>query len=114
MATADFPKLDTTPLLAEAGAALGRRAWSEAQQLYERALAVAETPEALEGFAVASWWLDDVDAAIEVRERAYVLRREGGETIEAARLAGFLAWGDGAPRGADARPHRWRERGRRR
>src|SRR3954467_2904405 len=113
MATADFPKLDPTPLLAEAGAALGRRAWPEAQQLYERALAVAETPEALEGFAVASWWLDDVDAAIEVRERAYVLRREGGETIEAARLAGFLAWDYGAMRGANAVANGWLQRARR-
>src|SRR3954452_22322292 len=113
MATADFPKLDTTPLLAEAGAALGRRAWSEAQQLYERALAVAETPEALEGFAVASWWLDDVDAAIQARERAYVLRREGGETIDAARLAGFLAWDYGAMRGANAVANGWLQRARR-
>jgi ATP/maltotriose-dependent transcriptional regulator MalT len=113
MATADFPKLDPTPLLAEAGAALGRRAWPEAQQLYERALAVAETPEALEGFAVASWWLDDVDAAIEVRERAYVLRREGGETIEAARLAGFLAWDYGAMRGANAVANGWLQLARR-
>src|SRR3954447_1677151 len=113
MATADFPKLDPTPLLAEAGAALGRRAWPEAQQLYERALAVAETPEALEGFAVASWWLDDVDAAIEVRERAYVLRRECGETIEAARVAAFLAWDYGAIRGANAVANGWLQRARR-
>src|SRR4051794_10759961 len=90
MASTDSTKADTAELLAAAGAALGRRAWDEAGELYERALAVEESAGALEGFAVASWWQDDVDAAIGARERAYVLRREQGETVEAARVAGFL------------------------
>jgi DNA-binding CsgD family transcriptional regulator len=100
-------------LLAAAGAALGRRDWAAARELYEQALAADPGADALEGFAVASWWLDDVDAAIEARERAYVLRREHGQQVEAARTAGFLAWDYGAMRGANAVANGWLQRARR-
>ena len=103
----------TADLIAEAGAALGRRAWAEAAELYQRALAAEETAEALEGFAVACWWQDDVDAAIAARERAYVMRRERGDTVEAARVAGFLAWDYGAMRGINAVANGWLQRARR-
>jgi ATP/maltotriose-dependent transcriptional regulator MalT len=103
----------TAELLPAAGAALGRRDWDEARELYEEALAAEESPEALEGLAVAAWWGDDVDAAIAARERAYVLRRERGETVEAARVAGFLAWDYGAMRGANAVANGWLQRARR-
>jgi LuxR family maltose regulon positive regulatory protein len=99
--------------LNEAGAALGRQDWGRARALYANALAVDETAEALEGYAVASWWLDDVGAAIDARERAYALRRASAETVEAARLAGFLAWDYGAMRGATAVANGWLERARR-
>ena len=105
--------IEAAELLASAGAALGRRAWADARELYERALALGESAEALEGLAVASWWLDDVDAAIAARERAYVMRRERAETIEAARVAGFLAWDYGAMRGANAVANGWLQRARR-
>ena len=62
---------------------------------------------------MARWWQDDVDAAIAARERAYVLRRERGQTIEAARVAGFLAWDYGAMRGANAVANGWLQRARR-
>jgi ATP/maltotriose-dependent transcriptional regulator MalT len=113
VASTDSSKAETAQLVAEAGAALGRRAWAEAQDLYQRALAAEESAEALEGFAVASWWQDDVDAAIEARERAYILRRERGQTIEAARDAGFLAWDYGAMRGVNAVANGWLQRARR-
>lgn len=100
-------------LLAEAGAALARSDWNEARGLYEGALAADKSPEALEGFAAASWWLDDLDAAIDARERAYALRRERDETVEAARDAGFLAWDHGAGRGATAVANGWLQRARR-
>jgi DNA-binding NarL/FixJ family response regulator len=104
------PETETVELLAAAGMALAQSAWGDARELYERALVVAESAEALEGFAVASWWQDDVDAAIEARERAYALRRESGQTIEAARVAGFLAWDYGAMRGASAVANGWLQR----
>jgi DNA-binding CsgD family transcriptional regulator len=87
--------------------------WEVALEQYERLLEREETPEALEGFAAASWWLNDVDAAIRARERAYVLRRERGETVEAARVAGFLAWDYGAMRGVTAVANGWLQRARR-
>jgi tetratricopeptide (TPR) repeat protein len=100
-------------LLAAAGVKLAQGEWREARELYERALALGESAGALEGFAVASWWEDDVDAAIEARERAYALRREAGETLEAARDAGFLAWDYGAMRGVNAVANGWLQRARR-
>lgn len=105
--------IDAAELLASGGVALGRQAWADARESYERALALGESAEALEGLAVASWWLDDVDSAIGARERAYVLRRERGETVEAARVAGFLAWDYGAMRGASAVANGWLQRARR-
>src|SRR3954466_4505197 len=107
------PVVPTPELLPGAGAALGRRAWSEARELYERALAADESADALEGLAVAAWWEDDVDAAIAAGERAYLIRRERGETIEASRVAAFLAWDYGAMRGANAVANGWLQRARR-
>jgi DNA-binding NarL/FixJ family response regulator len=100
-------------LLADAGAALARRQWGKARDLYERALDLEETVEALEAFAVASWWGDDVATAIEARERAYKMRREQGGTREAARLAGFLAWDYSVQRGSQAVANGWLQRARR-
>ena len=102
------PSPERAELLASAGAALGRRAWEEALAIYRRAVDEdGASAEALEGAAFASWWLDDVDAAIAAREQAYLLRRERGETVEAARVAGFLAWDHGAMRGASAVANGW-------
>ncbi len=100
-------------LLAEAGQGLALGAWGEARERYEQALGLEERAESLEGLAVAAWWLDDVDSAIAARERAYVLRREQDQTIEAARLAGFLAWDYGAMRGVNAVANGWLQRARR-
>ncbi|HKN95240.1 MAG TPA: LuxR C-terminal-related transcriptional regulator [Thermoleophilaceae bacterium] len=113
MPSTDSSDLETQALLAQAGTALGQRAWNEAQELYERAILLRESPEALEGLAVAAWWQDDFDTAIAARERAYVLRREEGRAVEAARLAGFLAWDYGALRGANAVANGWLQRARR-
>jgi LuxR family transcriptional regulator, maltose regulon positive regulatory protein len=104
--------MSVAPALDDAAAALGRQDWVTARALYARALALEETAPALEGFAVASWWLDDVGAAIDARERAYALRRASADTVEAARLAGFLAWDHGAMRGATAVANGWLQRAR--
>ena len=99
--------------LADAGAALAGARWREARDLYKGALQAGESAEALEGYAIASWWEHDVSAAIEARERAYELRREEGATIEAARLAGFLAWDWSVRRGSQAVASGWLQRARR-
>jgi DNA-binding NarL/FixJ family response regulator len=112
MAGADSPEM-SADALAEAGVALAGGRWDEARKLYERALALEETPEALEGLAAACWWEDDVVAAIKARERAFEIRRERGDTIEAARLAGFLAWDYSVQRGSQAVANGWLRRARR-
>jgi DNA-binding CsgD family transcriptional regulator len=112
MAGSESPEKRADPLV-EAGVALAGGRWGEARDLYERALAVEEIVEALEGFAVASWWEDDVPTAIEARERAYAIRHERGNKREAARLAGFLAWDYSVQRGSQAIANGWLRRARR-
>lgn len=68
----------TSRTLAEAQHALERGAWEEARHRFESALAAEETPEALEGWGVAAWWLEDPQTVFPSRERAYRLFRERG------------------------------------
>ena len=102
-----------TELLTAGLTALLEGSWVDARELFARALAEEESAEALEGFAAASWWLDDVDAAIDARERAYALRRAADQTPEAAMVAALLAWDHGAMRGASAVANGWLQRARR-
>lgn len=69
--------------------ALSRGAWDEALALLDGA---DDDPEALEAMGVAHWWLDDADATIDARERAYRIYRDRGDRLGAARVAGALAW----------------------
>ena len=69
--------------------ALSRGSWSEALALLADA---GDDAEALEAMGVAHWWLDDADATIETRERAYRGYRERGDEVGAARVASALAW----------------------
>src|SRR5690349_5331827 len=113
VSAADAAGSSATELLDSALKALVQREWVEAQRLYERALEIEEMADALEGFAVARWWQDDVDAAIAARERAYAMRRDAGQTLEATRIAGFLAWDYAAMRGVTAVANGWLQRARR-
>ena len=72
-------------------AALARGAWEEARASFEAALAEEESAEALEGLSWAAWWLDDVDACFDARERAYRRYREDGDLRGAARMALWLS-----------------------
>jgi len=113
LVNADASPTDRQPPLRAARAAIARGEWAEARELYQEVLAADVTPEALEGFALASWWLDDVDAAIDARERAYAIRRDRGETLEAGWVATYLAWDYGAIRGHTAVANGWLQRARR-
>ena len=93
--------------------ALRRGDWSAAADAFAAVLEVEETADALEGYARARWWQDDVAAAIDARERAYALRRRRGDTLEATFDAALLAWDHGAMRGADAVAQGWLLRARR-
>ncbi len=78
-----------TPLAGRA--ALKRGAWAEARASFAAALAEEETAEALEGLSWATWWLDEVDACFDARERAYRRYREDGDLRGAARMALWLS-----------------------
>ena len=66
---------------------LSRGAWSDARSAFESSLRERESPEALEGLALAAWWLDDADVVFDARERAYRLYGERGDRQSAARIA---------------------------
>ena len=94
-------------------AALARGAWTEARAAFETALAVRESPEALEGLGMAAWWLDLADMLFDARERAYRLYRERGDRAGAGRVAVNLAWDCWAFRGEHAVASGWLQRARR-
>jgi len=72
-------------------AALARGAWAEARASFEAALREEESAEAWEGLSWAAWWLDDVDACFDARERAYRGYRAAGDLRGAARMALWLS-----------------------
>jgi ATP/maltotriose-dependent transcriptional regulator MalT len=76
--------------IADGEAALARGAWDEARAIFEQELEARETVEALEGLSWAAWWVEDVPACLEARERAYRLSRRGGDLRRAAMLAVWL------------------------
>jgi len=90
--------------------ALAAGAWQQAQQAFERGLAIEETPEALEGLGLAAWWLDMAEVVFDARERAYRAFRNRNEPTSAARMAVWLAWDSAAFRGEDAVANGWLQR----
>jgi LuxR family transcriptional regulator, maltose regulon positive regulatory protein len=65
--------------------------WAAARASFEAAVALEETPEAMEGLSWAAWWLDDAEAVFAARERAFRLYRANGDPAGAARMATWLA-----------------------
>jgi LuxR family transcriptional regulator, maltose regulon positive regulatory protein len=96
--------------LDEARTALGRGDWQAARLAFETVLQTDEQPEALEGLGIAAWWLDLADVVFDVRERAYRLYRERGDSVGAARVAVWLAWDTAAFRGEHAIATGWLQR----
>jgi DNA-binding NarL/FixJ family response regulator len=76
--------------------ATGRQAladgdWTAALGAFEIALATSESGEALDGLAVALWWLNRVDEAVARKEEAYAAFKRRGDTASAVRVALWLA-----------------------
>src|SRR5580765_7609048 len=86
-------------------AALARGEWMDARRAFESALAVEETPEALEGLGMAAWWLDLSDVVFDRRERAYRLYLDREEVQSAARMAVWIGWDYASFRGEQAVSH---------
>jgi LuxR family transcriptional regulator, maltose regulon positive regulatory protein len=95
------------------GVALARGEWARARAEFEAALAERESPEALEGLGRACWWLDDVQASSEARERSYRLFRERDDFSGASRLACQLARQAAVFGGEPAVASGWTQRARR-
>jgi DNA-binding CsgD family transcriptional regulator/tetratricopeptide (TPR) repeat protein len=65
--------------------------WSAARSSFEAALELEETPEALRGLGNALWWLDETEASLRSRERAYAAFRHRPDPFQAAAIALQLA-----------------------
>jgi ATP/maltotriose-dependent transcriptional regulator MalT len=94
-------------------AALAAGDWPQAQQVFERLLAIEETPEALEGLGLAAWWLNLSEVVFDSRERAFRAYRSRGDQTSAARVAVWLAWDSAAFRGEEGVAKGWLQRARR-
>jgi DNA-binding CsgD family transcriptional regulator/predicted negative regulator of RcsB-dependent stress response len=71
--------------------ALATGDWQSARDAFERSLAAAESPAALDGLGRALWWLRAEHDAVVLRERAYAGFRRDGELARAARIALWLS-----------------------
>ena len=87
-----------------------RRAYSEFKSVVERR---PEFAEAWEGLAEAAYWVPDDETILEARERAYHLYRERGNSLAAARMAGWLAVDWFELRGQEGVANGWLQRGQR-
>jgi DNA-binding CsgD family transcriptional regulator len=78
---------DLATVLKEGDEALKVGDWPTAKRSYLAALELEETPEALLGLGNALWWLQDIEASLRYRERAYAVLRRRSEPMRAAIVA---------------------------
>lgn len=64
--------------------------WEEARELLENAVKRDDTPQALEELAWACWWLNDIPAVFDVREKAYHAFIRDNDKRGASRMASWL------------------------
>ena len=95
--------VDSDALLAAGQRALEAGEWSAARSSFEAALEVEESPEALLGLGNALWWLDETEASLRCRERAYAAFRHRSDPFQATTTALQLA-STTAPISATSRP----------
>jgi DNA-binding CsgD family transcriptional regulator len=104
------PGLDVVDPLASGREALSRGEWEQALEYFEAAVELDRSAEAVEALAMAAWWLDNAQLAIESREHAYRLYRERGAAAAAGRMAIWLGWDSLAFRGEPAIARGWLQR----
>jgi DNA-binding CsgD family transcriptional regulator len=68
---------DPEGLLGAGRGALDAGEWTTARRSFEAALEREETAEALHGLGTALWWLEETEASLRYRERAYATFRRG-------------------------------------
>jgi DNA-binding NarL/FixJ family response regulator len=70
---------------------MSRGDWAGARDAFERAWQAEESADALDGLGRALWWLDDPEAALDLRARAFARLRHEQRDAEAAAVAIWLA-----------------------
>ncbi|MCI0633622.1 MAG: LuxR C-terminal-related transcriptional regulator [Actinobacteria bacterium] len=70
--------------------ALARESWAQAYEELERLDPSSLTPEDLDDYADAAWWLAKVDQSISLRQKAYAGYAESGQELRACWCAGRL------------------------
>lgn len=83
--------LDPIDHLEAARRALASGAWEEARVSFAAVLREQELPEALDGFALASWFLGEVEEGLEMRQRAFAAYAAAGECDVAARVGVWIS-----------------------
>ncbi|MGH8914125.1 MAG: LuxR C-terminal-related transcriptional regulator [Acidimicrobiia bacterium] len=101
---------ETVTRLEVAHNALNNARWGEARDAYLAALAVARTPEAMDGLGRAQWWLGETESSIASRVSAYTSYRRSGRLGEAARIAIWLSLEYAATPGREALAAGWMRR----
>jgi LuxR family maltose regulon positive regulatory protein len=96
--------------LASGWQALASGAWEDAHAVFTEAVGQEESPEALEGLAMAAWWLDHVAETFHARETAYRLYNEQGDRRGAARVALWLSLDHTTRHGEHAIANGWMRR----
>jgi LuxR family maltose regulon positive regulatory protein len=84
------PAPEARDTLAAARDALRRGSWQEARGLLAAIPDLQESAPALEAYALSCWWLEEIPAMFEARERAFRLYRDLGDNVSAARIASAL------------------------
>src|SRR5215468_2905430 len=82
---------EPTNALEEARRALAAGAWEEARASFAAVLREERQPEALDGFALASWFLGEVEEGLEMRQRAFAAHAAAGQSDVAARVGVWVS-----------------------
>jgi DNA-binding CsgD family transcriptional regulator len=98
---------DADALLGAADQALKAGDWATARSSFEAALAQKETPEGLLGLGHALWWLQEAEASLRCRERAYAAFWGRPDPFQAAIVALQLSAHYGASLGNQAAARGW-------
>jgi class 3 adenylate cyclase len=95
--------VDSLDIAREAAA---RHQWREALDAYAASPADALTPEDVERYAEAAWWMGRRDEAVGLRQRSYAAYSAAGDKLPATRVAITLFW-DHMSNGARAVAQGW-------
>lgn len=90
--------------------ALAHGDWAGARRHFETAISRAETAPALDGLSDALFWLEEHEASLHHRRRAFTIYREAGDLCRAARAALWLAMGYVSVFGNAAAANGWMQR----